>query len=94
MRNKDVEVGGSVFSSNNGLEFRIVSSSFSRKLKDAIYYPNALRLKDFLKNNRIEDLYYGKVSLEFLGEVKGIENLVEPKHLPLPLSTDFIDKHL
>jgi len=62
--------------------------------KDAIYYPNSLRIKNFLRNNPIEDLYYGKVSLEFLDEVRNMGGLKKPRYLPLPLDISFVEQFL
>ena len=50
--------------------------------KDAIYYSGYLKVRNFLKSNPIEDLYYGKISIESLPDVRQIEGLKEPKLLP------------
>ncbi|MBW2992424.1 flavohemoglobin expression-modulating QEGLA motif protein [Candidatus Woesearchaeota archaeon] len=62
--------------------------------KDAIYYPGALMVEEFLKKNPIEELYYGKIALEFLEDIKKIEGLQKPKFLPLPLKIEFIEQFL
>ncbi|MDD3083651.1 MAG: DUF1704 domain-containing protein [Candidatus ainarchaeum sp.] len=50
--------------------------------KDMLYYRGMFLIKDFLKENPIEDLFYGKYSVEDLHLVKGVDGLKKPKFLP------------
>ena len=58
--------------------------------KDSIYYPGSLKVKEFLKLNPLKDLYYGKIPVNLVNEVKMIEGLQEPKWLPLELKAEII----
>ena len=51
--------------------------------KDALYYSGFLKVSEFLETNPNNDLFYGKISLNYVQEVKRMTNLVTPKYLPL-----------
>ncbi len=50
--------------------------------KDYFYSEGIKRINKFLKKGNIEDLYYGKISIEDINEFKSIPELVKPKYLP------------
>lgn len=51
--------------------------------KDMLYYRGMFLVRDFLKDNPIEDLYYGKCSVEDLHLVRGVDGLKKPTFLPV-----------
>jgi len=51
--------------------------------KDIAYLKGYLAIKKFLKNGgKIEDLYYGKIGIDDIANVKKIKGIVDPKYLP------------
>ncbi len=50
--------------------------------KDYVYLDGYYKVSEFLKTNRIEKLYYGKVDIEGLKYLKYVEGIQEPKYFP------------
>lgn len=51
--------------------------------KDHCYFTGLMKITDYInKGGKIEDLYYGKISIEEVKIVKKIRELNEPKYLP------------
>jgi len=50
--------------------------------KDALYFKGMIKVKEYLKNHKIEDLYWGKYAVEDIPLVRSIPGLKEPKLLP------------
>jgi len=50
--------------------------------KDLLYFRGMFVVRDFLKENPIEDLYYGKYSVSETAIVKGVAGIKFPKFLP------------
>ena len=50
--------------------------------KDAVYFKGMLKVEEFLKDHKIEELYMGKYSIYDIPLVKSIPGLKAPKYLP------------
>lgn len=51
--------------------------------KDYFYFRGAIEVREFIENGgNLKQLYYGKISLEDVGELEGIPKLSKPKFLP------------
>jgi uncharacterized protein (TIGR02421 family) len=50
--------------------------------KDALYFKGMIKVKEFLENHKIEELYCGKYAVEDIPLVRSIPGLKEPKLLP------------
>lgn len=50
--------------------------------KDMLYFRGKFLVEDFLKENGVSDLYYGKYSVTELPLVKGVDGLKKQKYLP------------
>ena len=50
--------------------------------KDAVYFKGMIQVDEFLKEHKVEELYYGKYSIYDIPLVKSIPGLKNPKYLP------------
>ncbi len=50
--------------------------------KDLLYYKGMFVVEEFLKENPIEDLYYGKYAADEVALVKGVAGIKKPKFFP------------
>lgn len=50
--------------------------------KDLLYFKGKFLVEDFLKDNPIEDLYYGKHGVEETYLIKQVDGIKKPKYLP------------
>ena len=62
-----------------GIKYQDQTGAF---FKDAVYFKGMLKVENFLKDRKIEELYLGKYSIYDIPLVKSIPGLKEPKYLP------------
>jgi len=62
-----------------GIKYQDQSGAF---FKDAVYFKGMLKVENFLKDRKIDELYYGKYSILDIPLVKSIPGLKKPKYLP------------
>lgn len=65
------------------------SESFGAYTKDHVYLRGFMKIKEYIKNNPLRYLYYGKVGVEYLKIIKKLEpELTKIRYFP-PLITSF-----